>query len=47
MLGEPFDDGSVAIKPDAGMEKQKRPTAPFFDGLNPDAVDRYGGRRIL
>jgi hypothetical protein len=47
MLGELVDDGGVAIEPDAGMEKQKRPTAPFFDGLNLDAVDRYGGRRIL
>ena len=37
---------SGAIEPDAGMEEQKRPTAPFFDGLNLDAVDRYGGRRI-
>jgi hypothetical protein len=47
MLGKLVDDRSVAIEPDTGMEEQKRPTAPFFDGLNPDAVDRYGGRRIL
>ena len=47
MLGELVDDGGVAIEPDAGMEEQKRPTVPFFDGLNLDAVDRYGGRRIL
>ncbi len=47
MLGEAVEHGSVAIEPDAGMEEQKRPTAPFFDGLNRDAVDRYGGSRIL
>src|SRR5262249_6005605 len=46
-LGELVNEGSVAIEPDARMKEQKRPTAPFFDGLNLDAVDRYGGRRIL
>src|SRR6185369_15060753 len=44
MPGKLVDGGGVAIEPDAGMEEQKRPTASFFDGLNLDAVDRYGGR---
>src|SRR5207244_9311809 len=47
MLGELVDDGRVRVEPNAWMEKQKRPAAPFLNDLEAYAVDRHGGRAIL